>query len=63
MAKSHLALVAPAIVSGTVKSHSRLPNRVRNADVRARDYLTNRRRRPAHQSRPGPTRFKNLWRD
>jgi type 1 fimbriae regulatory protein FimB/type 1 fimbriae regulatory protein FimE len=41
MAKSHLALVAPATVVGTVEPHRRPPKRVRNADVRAREYLTN----------------------
>jgi hypothetical protein len=40
MAKSHLALVAPAIVIGTVGPR-RPPKRVRNAEVRAREYLTN----------------------
>jgi integrase len=38
-AKSHLALVAPATVIGTVPG--RPPKRTRNADVRAREYLTN----------------------
>jgi hypothetical protein len=41
MAKSHLALVMPATVIGTVEPHSRPPKRVRNVDVRAREYLTN----------------------
>ena len=41
MAKSHLALVTPATVIGTVEPHRRPPKRVRNADVRAREYLTN----------------------
>jgi integrase len=41
MAKSHLALVAPATVIGTVEPRSRPPKRARNADVRAREYLTN----------------------
>jgi hypothetical protein len=37
MAKSHLALVAPATVIGTVEPHRQPPKRVRNAEVRARD--------------------------
>jgi hypothetical protein len=41
MAKSHLALVAPATVIGTVEPHSRPPKRVHNAEARAREYLTN----------------------
>jgi integrase len=41
MAKSHLALVAPATVIGTVEPHRRPPKRVVNAEVRAREYLTN----------------------
>ena len=41
MAKSHLALVAPAAVIGTVEPHRRPPKRVHNAEVRAREYLTN----------------------
>ena len=41
MAKSHLALVAPATVIGTVEPHRRPPKRVHNAEVRAREYLTN----------------------
>jgi integrase len=40
MAKSHLALVAPATVIGTVEPRWP-PKRVRNAEVRAREYLTN----------------------
>ena len=47
MAKSRLALVAPATVIGTVEPRSRPPKRARHADVRAREYLT------AHQSRRG----------
>jgi hypothetical protein len=46
MAKSHL----PATVIGTVEPHSRPPKRVRNAEVRAREYLTQRRSRPPYQS-------------
>ena len=38
MVKSHLALVAPAAVIGTVR---RPPKRAHNAEVRAREYLTN----------------------
>ena len=41
MAKSHLALVAPATVIGTVEPRRGPPKRVRNAEVRAREYLTN----------------------
>jgi type 1 fimbriae regulatory protein FimB/type 1 fimbriae regulatory protein FimE len=41
MAKSHLALIAPATVIGTVEAQSRPPKRVRNAEARAREYLTN----------------------
>ena len=40
MAKSPGA-VTPAAVIGTVEPHRRPPKRVRNADVRAREYLTN----------------------
>ena len=40
MAKSHLALVTPATV-GTVGPSRRPPKRVHNAEVRAREYLTN----------------------
>ena len=40
MAKSRLALVTPATVIGTVEPHRRPPKRVRNAAVRAREYLT-----------------------
>jgi type 1 fimbriae regulatory protein FimB/type 1 fimbriae regulatory protein FimE len=40
MARSHLALVAPATVIGTVQPGTP-PKRVRNAEVRAREYLTN----------------------
>ncbi len=39
MTKRHLALVAPATVNGTVERH-RPPRRRRNADARAREYLT-----------------------
>jgi type 1 fimbriae regulatory protein FimB/type 1 fimbriae regulatory protein FimE len=38
MTKPHRALVAPTIVNGTVAN--RPPRRQRNADVRAREYLT-----------------------
>jgi integrase len=41
MAKSHLALVAPATFIGTVEPHRRPPKRVHNAEVRSREYLTN----------------------
>ena len=41
MAKSHLALVTPATVIGTVGPSRRPPKRVHNAEVRAREYLTN----------------------
>jgi integrase len=41
MAKSHLAVVAPATVIGTVEPTRRPPKRVCNAEVRAREYLTN----------------------
>ena len=40
MAKSHLALVAPATVIGTVQP-GYPPKRARNAEVRTREYLTN----------------------
>ena len=40
MTKSHLALVARTPVNGTVKDISRPPKRRRNADLRAREYLT-----------------------
>jgi integrase len=39
MAKSHLALIKPAIINGTVQRH-RPPRRRPNADARAREYLT-----------------------
>ena len=39
MAKSHLALVAPTTVNGTVDKAGP-PKRRRNAEVRAREYLT-----------------------
>jgi type 1 fimbriae regulatory protein FimB/type 1 fimbriae regulatory protein FimE len=38
--KSHLALVAPTTVNGTV-ANRRPPRRRSNAEVRAREYLTN----------------------
>src|SRR5262245_24032499 len=38
MTKSHLALVAPTAVNGTVARQP--PRRQRNAEVRAREYLT-----------------------
>ena len=40
MEKSHLALVAPTTVIGTVTDRQRPPRRKRNAEVRAREYLT-----------------------
>jgi type 1 fimbriae regulatory protein FimB/type 1 fimbriae regulatory protein FimE len=40
MGKPHLALVAPTTVIGTVDNRPRPPRRRRNADVRAREYLT-----------------------
>src|SRR6516225_4539209 len=40
MAKSNLALVTPATVIGTVDNRPRPPRRRRNAEVRAREYLT-----------------------
>ena len=40
MGKSHLALVSPATENGTVAKR-RPPKRRRNAEVRAREYLTN----------------------
>jgi type 1 fimbriae regulatory protein FimB/type 1 fimbriae regulatory protein FimE len=36
----HLALVAPTTVIGTVADRRRPPHRKRNAEVRAREYLT-----------------------
>jgi integrase len=36
----HLALVAPTTVIGTVGDHPNPPRRKRNAEVRAREYLT-----------------------
>ena len=39
MAKSHLALVGPPTVIGTVEPR-RPPKRVHNVEVRAREYLT-----------------------
>jgi hypothetical protein len=38
--KSHLALVAPTTVIGTVANRPRPPRRQRNAESRAREYLT-----------------------
>ena len=40
MEKSHLALVAPTTVNGTVTDRQHPPRRKRNAEVRAREYLT-----------------------
>ena len=40
MANPHLALVAPTTVIGTVDDRPRPPRRRRNAEVRAREYLT-----------------------
>jgi integrase len=40
MEKPHLALVAPTTVIGTVAHHRRPPRRRRNAELRAREYLT-----------------------
>ena len=40
MKKSHLALVAPATVIGTVVDRRSPPRRKRNAEGRAREYLT-----------------------
>ena len=40
MTKPHLALVAPTTDNGTVADHRRPPPRRRNAEVRAREYLT-----------------------
>jgi type 1 fimbriae regulatory protein FimB/type 1 fimbriae regulatory protein FimE len=40
MGKLHLALVAPTTVIGTVNNRPHPPRRRRNADVRAREYLT-----------------------
>ena len=40
MTKPHLALVAPATVNGTVSGQPRPPRRQRNAELRAREYLT-----------------------
>ena len=40
MTKPHLALVAPGTVIGTVADRGRPPRRQRNAEVRAREYLT-----------------------
>ena len=40
MEKPHLALVAPSTLNGTVGNRLRPPRRRRNADVRAREYLT-----------------------
>ena len=40
MTNPHLALVAPAPVNGTVSGRPRPPRRKRNAESRAREYLT-----------------------
>src|SRR5262245_55193452 len=40
MTNRHLALVAPTTVIGTVTDHRSPPRRKRNAEVRAREYLT-----------------------
>jgi type 1 fimbriae regulatory protein FimB/type 1 fimbriae regulatory protein FimE len=40
MGKPHLALVAPVTANGTVSGQRRPPPRRRNAEVRAREYLT-----------------------
>ena len=40
MTNPHLALVAPTTVIGTVDDRPRPPRRQRNAEVRAREYLT-----------------------
>ena len=40
MTNPHLALVAPTTVIGTVDDRPRPPRRKRNAEVRAREYLT-----------------------
>jgi type 1 fimbriae regulatory protein FimB/type 1 fimbriae regulatory protein FimE len=40
MRKSHLALITPATVNGTVIARRRPPPRRLNAEVRAREYLT-----------------------
>jgi hypothetical protein len=40
MTNPHLALVAPTPVIGTVADRRRPPRRQRNAEVRAREYLT-----------------------
>ena len=40
MTNPHLALVAPTTVIGTVADRRRPPRRKRNAEVRAREYLT-----------------------
>ena len=40
MGKSHLALVTPTTVIGTVDERPGPPRRRRNAEVRAREYLT-----------------------
>ena len=40
MTNPHLALVAPTTVIGTVDDRRRPPRRKRNAEVRAREYLT-----------------------
>ena len=40
MTNPHLALVAPTTVNGTVADRPGPPRRRRNAEVRAREYLT-----------------------
>ena len=40
MTNSHLSLVAPTTVIGTVADRRRPPPRRRNAEVRTREYLT-----------------------
>ena len=40
MTNPYLALVAPTTVIGTVADRQRPPRRKRNAEVRAREYLT-----------------------
>ena len=40
MEKSHLTVVAPTTVNGTVANRRRPPRRKRNAESRAREYLT-----------------------
>src|SRR5215468_7790976 len=40
MTSPHLTLVPPTTVIGTVADRQRPPRRLRNAEVRAREYLT-----------------------